>query len=113
MLTTQMQRQVIIIGIIRSCGRLGHNSAYTDGRRIGGCVLANTRCWLCHLSNEDPYSEILHCSYRRLIRKRYQMTPKKEIQRIGHRGVWRPSNRSAAFNPPPGISIMKVVKHSN
>ncbi|GFT75724.1 hypothetical protein TNCV_3125241 [Trichonephila clavipes] len=29
-----MQQQVIVTGIVRRCGRVGHNTAITDGRMI-------------------------------------------------------------------------------
>ncbi|GFW58169.1 hypothetical protein TNCV_2743131 [Trichonephila clavipes] len=44
-----MQRQVIITGIVRSCGCVGHSTDYTNGRRIVEHVQTNPVCRLCQL----------------------------------------------------------------
>ncbi|GFW21517.1 hypothetical protein TNCV_1533401 [Trichonephila clavipes] len=36
-------------GIVQSSGRVGHNTAVTDGRRILGRVQTNQVCWRCQL----------------------------------------------------------------
>ncbi|GFW68876.1 hypothetical protein TNCV_3640881 [Trichonephila clavipes] len=53
-------------------------------------------------SDDDSYSDILHCSHRRLIHKRFQLASEEEIKGIEVRGSWMPSNRFALSNPTPG-----------
>ncbi|GFS57009.1 hypothetical protein TNCV_4238081 [Trichonephila clavipes] len=59
-------------------------------------------------SDNDPCRGIIHCSIRHLIHKQLQEFLEEEIQEIEVREAWRPSNRSATFNPPNGICSMEV-----
>ncbi|GFV35677.1 hypothetical protein TNCV_1892871 [Trichonephila clavipes] len=71
-LTSEMQRQLIVSGILRRCGRVGHSSVDTEGCRIVGRVQINPMFCRCQLKR--PYLEILHCS---LMNNEFRWSQKK------------------------------------
>ncbi|GFY30455.1 hypothetical protein TNCV_3522181 [Trichonephila clavipes] len=56
-MTSEMQRRVIVKGIVQSVTDVSHCMAGTDGRRIVRRIQANPICWSCQLrgrGSADP-----------------------------------------------------------
>ncbi|GFY35808.1 hypothetical protein TNCV_4841851 [Trichonephila clavipes] len=76
-MSSEMRRQVYVSEMVRSCGRVGRRSADTG-------LLDAAKQILCagHVSrsDDDLCSEILCCSHRCLIHRRFQVDTEEEIQ---------------------------------
>ncbi|GFV12341.1 hypothetical protein TNCV_1538361 [Trichonephila clavipes] len=57
--TSEIQGQVIVTGIVPSCGCEGHSTADIDGQRIAGCVQINSVCWRYQLKQQRSCRAIL------------------------------------------------------